>query len=415
LQPFPIRRTSGAAALEHVNIPRLARSLHAAAVLTVAAASAARAQEVRPDTVTRSDTTRSDSTTHTVKRGDTLWDLANAYLGDAYLWPELYRLNTDQIDDPHWIYPGEVLRLPGAAAAAPAAAPPAAVAAAPGAEPAGAPTRPARAPAVEEPPRRVAGPTIFRVFTRRSSSRDLLPPVRQPRVPFDDVLRAPYFDRQSGPRGTGVILVGADIPGIASPPQTANFQLYDKVLMTPPPGSVASERERFMAYKIDDYVEGVGSVVVPIAMLRVIRAPQNGEAAVAEVLELYGSLNANTRIVPIDTAGAGANAVPVRVTGESARTAKIRSIYRPVVLPSLNYYVLFDLKAEDGLRLGDEIEVYRPRQSLEGGDGPAVPEVRIATGQVVKVTAYGSTARITSQEQPAIRAGQSVRVTARMP
>jgi LysM repeat protein len=400
-----MRRTRGAAALEHVKIPRLARSLHAAAVLTVAAASAARAQDARPDSMARAD-----SSTHTVKRGDTLWDLANAYLGDAYLWPEIYRLNTDQIEDPHWIYPGEILRLPGRTAAAPST-----IAATPGAQTPG-PVNPYRAPAVEEPPRRVAGPTVFRVYTRSANTtREVLEPTAPPRVPLGDVVRAPYFDRQGGPRASGKLLVGIDIPGIAAPPQSMNFQLYDKILMRPASNVAAAERDRYMAYDLVDNVEGIGSVVVPTAMLRVVRAPQNGEGAIVEVLELYDRLDGDTRVVLFDTAGAGANAIPVPVTRESAKTAKIRSIYRPAVLPSLNYYVLFDLKAEDGVRIGDEIEVYRKRQNQQGDDGPAVPELPVATGQVVKVTDYGATARIVTQEQTLIQVGQGVRITARMP
>ena len=62
--------------------------------------------------------------THTVKRGDTLWDIAKLYLGDPFLWPEIYRLNTDLIEDPHWIYPGELLKLPGAPSKVVAVTPP---------------------------------------------------------------------------------------------------------------------------------------------------------------------------------------------------------------------------------------------------------------------------------------------------
>ena len=157
-----------------MKISRLGRSLSAAAILTVATAGSVSAQGVRSDS----------AATHTVKRGDTLWDLAQAYLGDAYLWPEIYRLNTDQIEDPHWIYPGEIQRLPGHAEAV------AQTPAVPGDT-----TRVAQRPPEEEPPRRVGGPTIFapRVMARprRSALEEEVPPAR---VPIGDVIRAPYFD-----------------------------------------------------------------------------------------------------------------------------------------------------------------------------------------------------------------------------
>lgn len=46
------------------------------------------------------------ATIHIIERGDTLWDLASRYLGDPYLWPQIWERNP-YIKDSHWIYPGD--------------------------------------------------------------------------------------------------------------------------------------------------------------------------------------------------------------------------------------------------------------------------------------------------------------------
>jgi len=47
---------------------------------------------------------------HLVRRGDTLWDLCNHYYQNPWAWPKVWSYNP-QIANPHWIYPGDQVRL----------------------------------------------------------------------------------------------------------------------------------------------------------------------------------------------------------------------------------------------------------------------------------------------------------------
>jgi hypothetical protein len=47
---------------------------------------------------------------HVVQKGDTLWSLCSKYFNDPWRWPRLWAANPS-ITNPHWIFPGDVIRL----------------------------------------------------------------------------------------------------------------------------------------------------------------------------------------------------------------------------------------------------------------------------------------------------------------
>jgi hypothetical protein len=48
--------------------------------------------------------------TYTIRPGDTLWDLSGRFLNNPWYWPKVWSYNPE-ITNPHWIYPGNVLRF----------------------------------------------------------------------------------------------------------------------------------------------------------------------------------------------------------------------------------------------------------------------------------------------------------------
>lgn len=362
--------------------------------------------------------------THTVKKGDTLWDLAAHYLGDPFRWPEIYRINTDVVEDPHWIYPGEILKLPGyVATELPDIAQPAR-----DTVPVTPPTAaqidstnlrnvPSRGPTIfgQRPVVQPTEPTQGVTFDTTQQQFGLDTTMKpKPTVRYGDIVRAPWVDRLKGPPVWGRIIGAADLPGIEPARQRSRFQLNDRVLIAPPTGSVAPERELFLAYKNGPLLEEVGQVIIPTGVVEVIRPPVNGEAAIARVWRMFGEVSERDRLMPYDSSGLGITAIPSPI--KNGPEGNIRWIADEPVLPSPNYvgYIVLSLTAED-VRAGDEVELFQPRKKAQEEGEYATPEIKVGTAQIIKATPYGSTALIKTLEQPKVEAYKTkVRVIAKM-
>ena len=52
---------------------------------------------------------------HMVVRGDTLWDISGTFLEHPWCWGQVWGMNRDEIRNPHWIYPGQIVYFDRAA------------------------------------------------------------------------------------------------------------------------------------------------------------------------------------------------------------------------------------------------------------------------------------------------------------
>jgi LysM repeat protein len=346
--------------------------------------------------------------THTVVQGNTLWSLAQQYLGDPLLWPEIYRLNTAVVEDPHWIYPGEVLRLvPGEGVqAVPSQDTPA-------------PQVAADAPAGERPWEPGADGDslppeggLFPMMRQYSTPRETIRSYSEQN--YRPVRRSEFY-------GAGFLSEEKDLPygrvvarvspmQISSITNVGHAKYMSEIEVSPPKGVSYQIGDTLLVVARNYRVSGYGDMITPLGVAVVKRL--DAGRPLASVTVLYDVIFPGAWTLPLEKfpGTSKARAEPVQ-NGVQARVLAWQGRQE---LKTPQKYLFFDKGRAEGVALGDLFEV----RSASGGyekDGTARTDMLKATLQVVNVREHSATAIVLNVVNASIEAGDLVRQVAKLP
>jgi LysM domain len=388
---------------------KLSSTLGWLAALTVAVPmSTALAQEPLPQT-------------HTVRKGDTLWDLAQLYLKDPFLWPGIYRQNTDVVEDPHWIYPGEILRIApvdNVVSVPTMDTPPP-----PTAGDTSAITTPDSADVLAQGPQNTEGttdvapevmpedqPPLFHNGRAKSVAEILKAYTDQPYRPLR---RSEFYssgfltEHQRLPYGK---VLGPVTPSqIKATNARANALPYSIIALEAPKGATYEIGDSLLVVQFGREIEPYGKIIAPTGIAQITETLDGHY--LASIVATYGPIRNGQRVLPVESfsPGSGARAVPV---ADGVRGSLIGGFGRQD-LKEPQMVVFIDKGREAGVAPGDLFEVRRRPQRL--ADGTLRINEVMATLQIVHVRDRTATGLVLNVISPDIPPGTDVLQVAKLP
>jgi hypothetical protein len=222
---------------------------------------------------------------------------------------------------------------------------------------------------------------------------------------------APYLDRDGGPHGAGSVVGTTAVSNVIDASDRAHFDLGEDLYITLPAGSTPAVGDKFYTYHLGVSFGDRGQIVIPTGILTVIQPGVGTDATTARLTTIFSIVNKAQAVLPLDMTPMPADR-PAHV--DDGPKTKVLWVEDDNVLTTIQYYVVLDGSEKQGIHVGDQVTLYRPRLHLPESS-VTLPESEIAVGQIVRVNGYSATAEILASTQPDIEAGVAAKVTARAP
>jgi LysM repeat protein len=296
---------------------------------------------------------------HIVQKGDTLWDLAQRYLGSPYLWPQIWDQNK-YITDAHWIYPGDPLLLPQVAVVAQQAGQP-------GAE--GMPEEQAGMPGEAAPGAEGAAASRLYPITEEGSLRC-----------------AGYVTTQ--PEDDSLVIIGSE--------QGADKVAFgDRDILYLNKGSDAGVKTgdvymaQFNAYKVKHPATGkvLGTKIQPTGWVRVVLVEEKSATVVVDhaCMDMHAG-DYLRPFQPVNVPLAMREPPPSGLTPPSGKAqGYVVDLSEDATIAATGNLVTIDLGSKDGIAPGNTLLAYRAVY-------PSVPSPRRILGAMAVVAVRESTA-----------------------